>query len=90
MILKTSFYDVKKKSKKTHYTDKELLAEIGKRVRELRLKQGLTQSELAFKCNDAHYTQIQKIEYGTANVTISYLSLLAQALEVTIVDLLKD
>ena len=81
---------MKKKSKKTHYTDKKLLAVIGKRVRELRLKQGLTQTELAFKCNDAHYTQIQKIEYGTANLTISYLSLLAQALDVTIFDLIKD
>jgi len=87
-MLKTSFYYVKKKSKKTHYVDKKLLAEIGVRVRELRKKEGLTQSELAFKCNDAHYTQIQKVEYGTANVTVSYLSLLAQALDVTIFDLL--
>jgi transcriptional regulator with XRE-family HTH domain len=81
---------VKKKSKKTHYTDKKLLAEIGTRVRELRKQQGLTQSELAFKCNDAHYTQIQKIEYGTANLTISYLSLLAHALDVTIFELLPQ
>jgi len=81
---------VKKKSKKTHYTDKKLLTEIGVRVRELRKKQGLTQSELAFKCNDAHYTQIQKIEYGTANITVSYLSLLAQALDVSIIELLRS
>jgi transcriptional regulator with XRE-family HTH domain len=52
------------------------------------LKAGLTQMELAFKCNDKDYSQINRVELGKVNFSVSYLSLIAEALEVTPKELL--
>lgn len=57
-------------------------------MRELRLKQGLTQMELAFKCNDKDYSQINRVELGKVNFSVSYLTLIAEALGVTPKELL--
>jgi len=44
--------------------------------------------ELAFLCNDKDYPQINRMELGKVNFSVSYLSLLAEALEVKSKDLL--
>jgi transcriptional regulator with XRE-family HTH domain len=64
-------------------------AKIGERVRELRQKAGLTQMELAFRCNDKDYSQINRVELGKVNFSVSYLTLIANALEVTPKDLIS-
>ena len=74
---------MKKKTRKPYYRDDKFLLKIGSRVRELRLERGLTQMELAFKCNDKDYSQINRVELGKVNFSVSYLTLLAEALEVT-------
>jgi transcriptional regulator with XRE-family HTH domain len=79
---------VKKQIKKKYYRDDIFLKEIGNKVRELRLAKGLTQMDLAFKCNDKDYSQINRVELGKVNFSVSYLSLIAKALEVTPNDLL--
>jgi transcriptional regulator with XRE-family HTH domain len=79
---------VKKRTRKPYYRDDAFLKEIGEKVRELRLKAGLTQMELAFKCNDKDYSQINRLELGKVNFSVSYLSLISQALEVTPKELL--
>ena len=55
---------------------------MGQRIREIRLSKGLTQTELAFKCNDKDYSQINRVELGKVNFSVSYLSLIASALDV--------
>lgn len=80
---------MKKRTRKPYYRDDAFLKQIGERVRELRQQKGLTQMELAFKCNDKDYSQINRVELGEINFSVSYLSLIADALSVTPQDLLK-
>lgn len=79
---------MKKRVKRAYYRDDEFLKEIGEIVRELRVSKGMTQMDLAFKCNDKDYSQINRVELGKVNFSVSYLSLIASALEVTPQDLL--
>ena len=60
------------------------------KIRENRLKSGLTQMDLAFKCNDIDYSQINRLELGKVNFSISYLKLIASVLNVKITDLLPN
>ena len=64
------------------------MRQVGAKIRERRLAKGLTQMELAFACGDIDYSQINRIELGKVNFTVSYLSLIAQVLEVKPKDLL--
>jgi transcriptional regulator with XRE-family HTH domain len=73
---------VKKQPKKVYYRNDDFLKKIGDRVRELRLAKGLTQMDLAFKCNEMDYSQINRVELGKVNFSVSYLSLIAQALDI--------
>ena len=61
--------------------NKDLVKAIGERVRKLRLKQGLSQEDLANEA-DIPLSQIGRIERGETNPTVSTLYVLAQALEV--------
>ena len=80
---------MRKSTKKGYYRDDDFLLKLGQKIRNLRTQKGLTQVELAFKCNDIDYSQINRIELGKVNFSVSFLSLLADALEVEISDLLK-
>ena len=71
-----------------YFRDDVFLLKIGERIRELRLKTGLTQMDLAFKCNDKDYSQINRVELGKVNFSVSYLTLIADALGVKPKDLL--
>lgn len=75
-------------TRKPYYRDDTFLKEVGAKIRENRLKSGLTQMDLAFKCNDIDYSQINRLELGKVNFSISYLKLIASVLNVTISDLL--
>ncbi len=44
--------------------------------------------DLAFACNDKDYSQINRIELGKVNFSVSYLTLIAKVLDVTPQDLL--
>jgi transcriptional regulator with XRE-family HTH domain len=79
---------VKRAPKKAYYRDDAFLKAIGEKVRELRLVKGMTQMDLAFKCLDKDYSQINRVELGKVNFSVSYLSLIAEALGVTPHDLL--
>ncbi len=78
-----------KKSRKPYYRDDSFLIKIGAKIRALRLEKGLTQTELAFKCDDIDYSQINRIELGKINFTVSYLKLIANALEIEVEDILS-
>lgn len=79
---------MKKSTRKPYYRDDDFLLKIGEKVRSIRLDKGLTQMELAFKCNDKDYSQINRVELGKVNFSVSYLSLIADALDVAPKDLL--
>lgn len=81
---------MKRKSKRTYYRDDAFLAKIGNKVRELRVAQGMTQMDLAFKCGDKDYSQVNRIELGKVNFSVSYLLLLSKALDVECVDLMSN
>jgi len=74
---------VKKRVTRAYYRNDAFLQKIGEKVRELRMAQGMTQMDLAFKCNDKDYSQINRVELGKVNFSVSYLSLISEALGVT-------
>ncbi len=78
-----------KKGKK-YAKDEVFLTALGKKIREERLKKNLTQTELAFLCNDIDYSQINRIELGKVNFTVTYLKIIATALQTTPKDFLDD
>jgi len=61
---------------------------LGARIKELRLKRGLTQDEFADK-SGLHRAQIGAFENGRMNITLASLHLIAQTLGIKIIDLFK-
>lgn len=72
---------MKNKDKKTYYKDTDLLIQIGENLRKVRESKGISQEALA---NDfgLDYTQINRMELGKVNFSISNLYRLAKALGV--------
>jgi transcriptional regulator with XRE-family HTH domain len=62
---------------------------LGRAIRSLRLKAGLTQEQLA-EAADLHWTYISGIERGVRNASITSLSQIAAALNMRVRDLVKD
>ena len=79
---------MKKQPQRVYNRDDPFLMKIGTKIRDLRLKKGLSQMDLAFKCGDIDYSQINRIELGKVNFSVSYISLIANALEVNPAELL--
>jgi transcriptional regulator with XRE-family HTH domain len=68
--------------------DQKFLRDLGKRLRDQREARGLTQAQLAEKC-DLHRTFIGSVERGERNVSILNLRLLARILRVSLGTLLE-
>lgn len=64
----------------------ELARNIGRKVAELRLAQGMTQQELATELR-ASVQWVSRIENGAENLTLATLAKVANALGVVVVDL---
>ena len=56
---------------------------VGKRIKELRNRLGISQEELAFR-SDIHRTYIASLEVGKRNVSIETLEKVVNALEVSL------
>jgi transcriptional regulator with XRE-family HTH domain len=63
--------------------------ELGKRIRELRLKKGLSQEAFAHLCN-LDRTYISGTERGVRNVSLRNIQVMAIALGLDIAELFKD
>ena len=63
-----------------------ILEKFGKKIREERLKQNLSQEELADKAK-VHRTYIGMIERAEKNITLKNIDKIAQALDMRISDL---
>jgi len=59
---------------------KNILEKFGKKVREERLNQGLSQEELAAKAG-VHRTYIGMVERGEKNITLGSIEKIAKALK---------
>lgn len=68
--------------------NKSLLDKFGQKVREERLKQHLSQEELAARAG-VHRTYIGMIERGEKNITLVNIEKIANALGLTISELTK-
>lgn len=67
---------------------REIQKRLGLRIRALRVKRGWTQDVFADK-SGFHRAQVGAFERGEMNLTLASLHLLAQTLEVRIVDLFR-
>ncbi|MCK4422327.1 helix-turn-helix transcriptional regulator [candidate division WOR-3 bacterium] len=67
---------------------RQLLIKFGKKVREERLKKGLSQEALA-DIAGVHRTYIGMIERGEKNITLSNIEKIAKALNIKIYELIK-
>ena len=56
---------------------------VGKRIKELRQQQGMSQEEFAFKC-DLDITYITSLERGRRNVSLENLEKIAKAFNMTL------
>ena len=65
------------------------LKELGLRIRELRLKKGLTQQFVAAALNKEQQSY-QRIEAGNTNASIYYLYEISQVLDVDLSEITKD
>jgi transcriptional regulator with XRE-family HTH domain len=68
--------------------DKLITSQLGKNIRQLRLKKGLTQEKLA-KLTQIHSVYVSNIENGLRNITVIKAFKIAQALDCNISDLFK-
>ena len=68
--------------------DNNLLVALGKRIRILRTRQGLSQSQLADSAGMSQ-TYLSEVEAGKRNVSVPYLEAIAQRLSIPVHELLK-
>lgn len=66
----------------------EILEKFGQKVREERLKRGLSQEELAEKAG-LHRTYIGMIERAEKNITLINIAKLAKALQMSLDELMR-
>lgn len=66
----------------------EILTRFGKKVREERIKNKLSQEQLAIKAG-VHRTYIGMIERAEKNITLENIEKIANALDIKLADLFK-
>jgi len=67
----------------------DIRIKIGKRLRELRTKKGLSQEKFSFIC-ELDRTYIASIEQGKRNVSIANIEKIAKALDMSIHEFFKS
>lgn len=70
------------------FSYQEQIELIAKRIRELRLEQGLTVQELAYRC-DMERSNLSRIEAGRTNLTLKTLCAICNALNVSLRDVIR-
>jgi transcriptional regulator with XRE-family HTH domain len=78
-----------KERSKRYYKDEDLLLKIGKNIRVNRIDKNITQEFLANEC-EVDYSQINRMELGKVNFTISQLYRIAAVLHIQAKQLLPE
>lgn len=68
--------------------ESRFLARLGSRIKDLRLKKNMTQTELALLCN-FEKASMSRIEAGKTNISILTLYKICKALEIDMAELCK-
>lgn len=68
--------------------NKAVLEKFGEKLKALRVQKGLTQEQLAFAA-DIELSQVYRLESGKTNATISTLTAISIALDLTLSELLE-
>lgn len=63
---------------------------VAENVMKYRKEKGLTQYELGIRCGWASNSIVNYIEKGTRNIRLDKLDKLADALEISVIDLVED
>lgn len=71
------------------FMSEQLLTKVGAKIRKVRTAKKLSQNDLAIMCN-FEKASMSRIESGKTNVTLLTLQKISNALEVNVIDLLKD
>lgn len=72
---------VKKSPKRHYFKDPDFLRQVGAKIREARQQKDVTIESLANECG-IDYSQVNRMELGKVNFSISYLYKLASVLKV--------
>ena len=70
-------------------TNSNITIRFGKAVRQRRTELGISQEELAMRC-DLHRTYVSDIERGERNVSLRNIERLAAALEISVAELFTN
>ena len=76
-----SLCQVAVKKTRKYYKDEKLLIQVGLKIREIRQNKNITQELLANHC-EIDYSQVNRVELGKVNFSISYLYKIASVLQV--------
>lgn len=76
------------KNQITIMESEEVLKSLGLRIRSLRKERGLTQIELAYRCN-MEPSNLNRIEAGRTNPTVRSLTLVANGLGLKLINLFE-
>lgn len=68
---------------------REEIKYIAARIKALRLENGLTVQELAYRC-DMERSNLSRIEAGRANLTVRTMCVICDALGVTLSDVIRE
>ena len=66
--------------------NKNVLKRLGRKIKQLREKENISQTQLAFECGISQ-VQVSRIETGEINTTIGTLSLIAKVLGISLKDI---
>ena len=69
--------------------EREFLAKIGHRIKELRLKNNMSQTKLAEICH-TEKANMSRIESGKTNITVLTLKKISEALNAEIIEFVKN
>lgn len=70
------------------YRDEEVISNIGARIRDIRVSKNISQQHLADLC-DVDLSQINRIELGKINTSVSILFLISKKLNVPVEEIVK-
>ena len=68
--------------------DDTLQIKVGKRIQEIRIERGISQQDLAARCN-FEKSNMSRLESGRGNATLTTIQIVANALNVPAMELFK-
>ena len=68
--------------------DDTLQIKVGKRIQEIRIERGISQQDLAAKCN-FEKSNMSRLESGRANATLLTIQIVANALDIPAIELFR-